>query len=59
MLPAALAMVAWEVAKMPARVYCRTLGGAVVFSQQLNKPQNIIFRKLIQLLGKWGSAGGW
>lgn len=45
MLPAALEMVAWEVAKMPARVCCRTLGGAVVFSQQLNKPQNIILRR--------------
>ena len=45
MLSAALVMVAWEVAKMLARVCCRTLGGAVVFSQQLNKPQNIILRR--------------
>lgn len=45
MLPAALATVAWEVAKMLARVCYRTLGGAVVFSQQLNKPQNITFRR--------------
>lgn len=41
----ALEMVAWEVEKMLARVCCRTLGGAVVFSQQLNKPQNIILRR--------------